>query len=323
MELLISAIHQLTAQIRAFELVDPQGKPLPEFSAGAHLDLHLANGLIRQYSLANSSDQRQRYVIAVLNDPHSRGGSRFLHQHYQCGDRLTVGLPRNLFALDHSRAAVLLFAAGIGITPILSMAYSLKAQGRAFKLYYYVHNHASIAFYGNLSTHFASQLHLHLSDQPATHCDLSAVLSAPSADQQLYVCGPTGFMQHIFQAAHSAGWQPSQLHQEHFVAAQPSTAAAQRFRIKVLGYDQIIEVAAEQTASQALMAHGFKLPLACEQGICGSCLTKVLAGRPDHRDVFLTEAEHARNDQFTPCCSRAHGELTIALEPASALASLA
>ena len=313
MDVMIKAVHQLTENIRAYELIHPNGALLPEFSAGAHIDVHLDNGLIRQYSLANCSSERQRYVIAVLNDAQSRGGSRFMHEYYQSGDQLQIGSPRNLFALDSSDSPVLLFAGGIGITPILSMAYSLKAQGRSFALHYFVRNHEAIAFYGNLSAHFAGQVFFHITDQPETACDLPQLLAQPDHTQQLYVCGPNGFMQHIFESALDAGWRAEQLHQEHFVA-QALAEDAQSFTIQVQGSEQIIEVSAEQTASQALIAHGFDIPVACEQGICGSCLTKVVAGTPDHRDVFLTAEEHARNDQFTPCCSRAKDKhLLIAL----------
>lgn len=314
MDVIIKAVHQLTETIRAYELIHPQGDVLPEFSAGAHIDVHLDNGLIRQYSLANCSTQRQRYVIAVLNDAQSRGGSRFIHEYYQAGDRLKIGTPRNLFALDADQGPVMLFAGGIGITPILSMAYSLQAQGRAFELHYFVRSHAAIAFYGNLTAHFKDQVFFHINEQPETRCDLPQLLANPAADQQLYVCGPNGFMQSIFQSALDAGWSTAQLHQEHFVAESTALENAESFTIQVQGFEQTIEVAADQTASQALIAHGFDIPVACEQGICGSCVTKVVSGTPDHRDVFLTDEERAKNDRFTPCCSRAkHKHLVIAL----------
>lgn len=312
MDVIIDQIHQLTANIRAFELVSANGTALPDFSAGAHIDVHLKNGLIRQYSLANASHEKHRYVIGVLHDAHSRGGSACLHTQYAEGDRLQIGQPRNLFTLHPETQHAILFAGGIGITPILSMAYQLQQAQTGFALHYFVRSHEMLAFYGNLTAHFADQIHFHIQDQPDTQCDMTQVLSEVSAQRHLYVCGPTGFMEFVMSSAKHMGWQEQQLHQEHFVAQSQTDASQNKaFTLQVVGSDRKIPVPAHQTATQALLEHGFDVPISCEQGICGTCITRVVSGIPEHRDVFMTDAEHAENTQFTPCCSRAQSDTLV------------
>ncbi|MCU4413596.1 PDR/VanB family oxidoreductase [Acinetobacter sp. WU_MDCI_Axc73] len=311
MDVIISKIHQLTPSIRAFELVPVNGASLPQFEAGSHIDVHLKNGLTRQYSLSNCCSEKHRYVIGVLHDENSRGGSRCLHQQYSEGDRLSIGTPRNLFEIHPETQKAVLFAGGIGITPILSMAYRLKHQQIPLELHYFVRSHEMIAFYGNLTEHFPDQVHFHIQDQAETQCEIAQVLEEVSANRHLYVCGPTGFMQFVMNSAQQAGWSDEQLHQEHFVAQQADHSQNEAFTIEVLGSDRKIEVPPHQTATQALLEHGFNVPISCEQGICGTCITRVVSGTPDHRDLFMTDEEHALNNQFTPCCSRAKSKKLV------------
>ncbi|WP_343594635.1 PDR/VanB family oxidoreductase [Acinetobacter sp.] len=311
MDVIINKIHQLTPSIRAFELISANGSALPTFVAGAHIDVHLKNGLIRQYSLSNCCTETHRYVIGVLHDENSRGGSRCIHTEYKEGDRLEIGEPRNLFEIHPTTQRAVLFAGGIGITPILSMAYRLKQQHIPFELHYFVRTHEMIAFYGNLTEHFAEQIHFHIQDQTETICDMATVLKEVANDRHLYVCGPTGFMQFVMNSAEQAGWSEQQLHQEHFVAQQTDHSENETFTIEVLGSNRKIEVQPHQTATQALLENGFDVPVSCEQGICGTCITRVVEGIPDHRDMFMTDEEHALNNQFTPCCSRAKSKTLV------------
>lgn len=304
MDVIIDKIHQLTPSIRAFELISTSDSILPQFEAGAHIDVHLKNGLTRQYSLSNCSSENNRYVIGVLHDEQSRGGSRCMHSDYNEGDLLTIGLPRNLFTLHPQTKKAVLFAGGIGITPILSMAYRLRAQNIPFELHYFVRSHEMIAFYGNLTQHFTDQTHFHIQNQADTQCDMAKVMQQPDSNKHLYVCGPTGFMQFVMQSAETTGWQAEQLHQEHFAAPKTDHSKDESFILEIKGTERRIEIKPEQTVSQALLEHGFNVPISCEQGVCGTCITRVVSGTPDHRDVFMTDEEHALNNQFTPCCSR-------------------
>ncbi|MDR0066755.1 ferredoxin reductase, partial [Acinetobacter sp. 11520] len=171
-DVIIQKIHQLTPTIRAFELVSANGTALPNFEAGAHIDVHLKNGLTRQYSLSNCCTEKHRYVIGVLHDANSRGGSRCIHTEYREGDHLKIGEPRNLFEIHPQTKQAVLFAGGIGITPILSMVYRLKSANIPFELHYFVRSHEMIAFYGNLTEHFGAQVHFHIQDQPDTECNM-------------------------------------------------------------------------------------------------------------------------------------------------------
>ncbi|MEF9897590.1 MAG: PDR/VanB family oxidoreductase [Pseudomonas sp.] len=298
--------------ICSYELAAVDGSPLPPFSAGAHIDVHLPDGLIRQYSLCNHPEERHRYLIGVLKDPASRGGSRSLHEHIHCGAQLRISEPRNLFALAHGARRSLLFAGGIGITPILCMAERLAHIGADFELHYCARSSERAAFVERIRTAaFADRLFLHLDEQPETALDTSKVLADPQDDLHLYVCGPGGFMQHVLDSAKAQGWQESCLHREYFAAAPVDTDNDGSFSVQVGSTGQVFEVPADQTVVQVLERHGIAIAMSCEQGICGTCLTRVLDGVPEHRDLFLTEEEQALNDQFTPCCSRAKTPLLV------------
>lgn len=305
--------RRLEAQdICSYELASTNGAPLPAFSAGAHIDVHLPDGLVRQYSLCNHSEERHRYQIGVLKDPVSRGGSRAMHDLIQIGTRLLISEPRNLFPLVHAAKRSLLFAGGIGITPILSMAESLAHHGAEFELHYCARAWECAAFVERLQqSAFADRVFLHLDQQPETALDIVKVLGEPNDGVHLYVCGPGGFMQYVLESASSHGWRDDHLHREYFAAAPVDTAADGGFSVKVGSTGQIIDVPADRSVLQVLESHGIEIPMSCEQGICGTCLTRVLEGVPEHRDLFLTDEEHALNDQFTPCCSRSKTPLLV------------
>ncbi|MBA1204843.1 oxidoreductase [Pseudomonas capeferrum] len=298
--------------ICSYELASVDDSPLPAFSAGAHIDVHLPNGLIRQYSLCNHPQERHRYLIGVLKDAASRGGSASLHEQVHAGSRLQISEPRNLFPLVHEARRSLLFAGGIGITPILCMAERLAHSGADFELHYCARASERAAFVQRLNASaFADRVFLHFDEQPQTALDTARVLAAPEDNAHVYVCGPGGFMQHILDTARAQGWQENCLHREYFAAIPVDNSNDGRFSVKVASTGQIIEVPADKTVVQALESQGIEITLSCEQGICGTCLTRVLEGVPEHRDLFLTEEEQALNDQFTPCCSRSKTPLLV------------
>ncbi len=298
--------------ICSFELVRADGALLPPFTAGAHIDVHLPDGLIRQYSLCNAPNERHRYLIGVLNDPASRGGSRSLHQQIQTGAPLRISEPRNLFPLAENSRRTLLFAGGIGITPILCMAEQLALEAADFELHYCVRSAERGAFIERMKhSAFAERITLHFDEQPDTALNAAKVLANPQPDTHLYVCGPGGFMQYILDSARAAGWSEDTLHREYFSAEPVDTSNDGSFSIEIASTGQVIAIPANKTVAQVLESHGIDIPLSCEQGVCGTCLTRVLKGIPDHRDLFLTEDEQALNDQFTPCCSRSKTPLLV------------
>ena len=302
----VAAKYFVANDIAAFELEAVDGGPLPDFEAGAHIDVHVPSGPVRQYSLYQLPDAQQRYRIGVQRDPASRGGSLRLVDTVQHGDQLTISVPRNHFALHGGGGEALLFAGGIGITPILCMAEQLARQGQTYTLHYCAREEKRLAFAKQLREGaLAARVQIHLDDGPAQQkLDAKAAIGSPSPDRHLYICGPSGFMDYVLATARELGWDEAHLHREYFAAAPIGQAPDSPFELELRRSGRVIPVAAGQSPANALLDAGVPIPLSCEQGVCGTCLTRVLEGEPDHRDMYLTEEERMRNDAFLPCCSR-------------------
>ncbi len=293
--------------ICTFELIHPENRPLPAFDPGSHIDVRIRDGLVRQYSLANDSAETHRYLIGVLREPASRGGSASMHDAIQTGDLLDISTPKNHFQLVLEARRSLLFAGGIGITPILCMAEHLSSTAADFEMHYCARSRSRTAFTKRIEgSPFADRVHFHFDDEPAQQkLDLAGVIDRPAAGTHIYVCGPKGFMDYVLGSARTAGWPESQLHYEFFSAAPQDSAADTSFQIKLSSSGKIVTIPADKTVVKALADAGIDIPTSCEQGVCGTCLTRVLEGKPDHRDAYLTPEEQEKNDQFLPCCSRA------------------
>jgi len=299
--------------ICSFELANVDGTPLPSFSAGSHIDVHLPNGLTRQYSLCNDPTESHRYLIGVLRDPGSRGGSAAMHELVKEGDVLHVSPPKNHFPLAHEAAHSVLVAGGIGVTPILCMAERLAMAGASFEMHYCTRSPERTAFLQRIrASSFADKVQFHFDDgAEGQKLQLHRLLSPVRPGTHLYVCGPKGFMDWLLGAARSAGWPEAQLHYEFFGAEIVKSDDDQSFEVKLASSGKVITVGKEQTVVQALAAIGVEVATSCEQGVCGTCLTRVLEGEPDHKDMYLTPEEQAANDQFTPCCSRSKSALLV------------
>ncbi|MDB5916496.1 MAG: oxidoreductase, partial [Massilia sp.] len=253
--------------------------------------------------------ERHRYQIAVLRDPSSRGGSTAMHDEIEAGHVITISAPKNHFPLQPATRS-LLFAGGIGVTPILAMAEALYAAGADFEMHYNARSPAHCAFRDRIAKSlYAARVHLHFDNgDAAQNLDVQTVLGAPRADTHIYVCGPGGYIDHVLGAASSLGWPPAQVHREYFSAGSVDTAADAAgdtaFDVRLASSGQVFTIPVGRTVVGVLAENGIDIPVSCEQGVCGTCLTSVLDGVPDHRDVYLTDEERAANDQFTPCCSR-------------------
>jgi vanillate monooxygenase ferredoxin subunit len=293
--------------ICSFELVEAEGRALPAFSAGSHVDVFVGDGLTRQYSLCNNPAEGHRYQIAVLRDPATRGGSLAMHEQVKVGDVLRISAPKNHFALAHDAQRHLLLAGGIGITPLLCMAERLAATGGDFEMHYGTRSRERTAFLARIAASaYAARVQCHFDDGPAVQkFDIAARLATPEPGTHLYVCGPKGFMDAVLATARAQGWPEAQLHCEYFAADVAPSADDRGFEVQIASSGRIIVVPRDQTVVQALAAAGVDVPTSCEQGVCGTCITRVIDGVPDHKDVYFTPEEHAANDQFTPCCSRA------------------
>ncbi len=299
--------------ICTFELADPLGNALPSFGAGSHIDVHIGDGTVRQYSLCNDPRDTHRYMIAVLRVPASRGGSTAMHDAIQEGDVLEISEPRNHFQLAHGAKRSLLLAGGIGVTPILCMAERLANIGANFEMHYCTRSADRTAFMERIrQSSFADRVHFHFNDGPPEQkLDAERLLEHSPPDTHLYVCGPTGFMDWLLGTARARGWPPPQLHREYFASEVRALASDTEFEVRLASTGKVYCVARDETVVTALAKQGIEIPTSCGQGVCGTCLTRVIDGEPDHRDIYQTEAERARNDQFTPCCSRAKSAMLV------------
>ncbi|RJG13622.1 oxidoreductase [Pseudomonas cavernicola] len=313
MQVQIVRKFEAATDIFAFELARPDGIDLSAFSAGAHIDVHLQDGIVRQYSLCNDSSERHRYLIAVLRDPNSRGGSIAMHALKE-GELLEIGEPKNHFSLASDAEHSLLLAGGIGVTPILCMAETLAAKGVSFEMHYCARDASRMAFRERL-THgdLARFSNLYFDDAgAASRIDLAALLASPIPGKHLYVCGPGGFIMAVLEAAKAAGWDDHCIHREFFAAASPPQASdSHTFQVKLSSDGRVIDVPRDKTVVEVLLAAGVEVPTSCREGVCGMCLTRVLAGEPDHNDFYLSDDEKALNDQFLPCCSRSKSPLLV------------
>lgn len=300
--------------ICSFELAARDGKPLPPFTAGAHIEVKLRDGMTRQYSLCNDPQETHRYVIAVLRHPLSRGGSRAMHDGLAVGDLLEVGMPRNLFALTFAARRSVLIGGGIGVTPILSMAETLAARGSDFSMHYCVRSRSNAAFLDRIrQSSFADRVTIHASDA-GERLDIASLLDTCDRTTHFYACGPQRLMDELSATAKQKGWPDAHMHREYFSGAVHSSAADIPFDVRINRTGQIIRVAADKSIVAALADCAIHIPTSCAEGVCGTCITRVVDGEVEHRDVFLTAEQRARNEWLTPCCSRARsGILTLDL----------
>jgi vanillate O-demethylase ferredoxin subunit len=294
--------------VAVFSLEDASGRPLPAFSAGAHVDLHLPGGLVRPYSLCGDPADTRAYRLGVLKDPASRGGSVAVHQHLLSeGTRLAISAPRNHFPLVEDAPYTVLVGGGIGITPMIAMAWRLHALNAPFEMHYCVRSAQQAAFLAELqNVPWAHKVHAHFDEVgDAARLQPAAVLRAAPAGRHVYVCGPSGFMEWVMDEARAAGLQPGEIHREYFSA--PAQAAGENTAFEVIAKrsGKTIQVGADQGLLQALRGAGLKVSVSCEEGVCGTCACTVIEGEPDHRDAYLTDEEREANDQILVCCSRA------------------
>jgi phthalate 4,5-dioxygenase reductase subunit len=307
--LAVARAEPIADGISLFELRHPEGADLPEFAAGAHVAMRVPNGLIRKYSLCNDPAERDRYCVAVKRESHEGSGSTSLIEGVKAGDTLRVSAPRNNFALAKSSAGYTFIAGGIGITPIMSMIrHFANAGGPPFRLYYCTRSPQATAFRDELAAPpFKSKVVLHHDDGDPARCfDLWPVLERPKG--HVYCCGPRPMMQQVRDM--TGHWSPSAVHFEAFSEPARRKAEDRAFKVRLANSGDVVEVPVGTTILEALRAHGLTVPSSCESGTCGTCRTRLIAGEADHRDLVLSEHEHA--DNIMICVSRAKSdELTI------------
>lgn len=311
MEVVVAHRTEPAEGIIVLDLVADAGATLPAFEAGAHIDVHLGPNLVRPYSLCGDPADRSHYRLGILLAPDSRGGSLAVHRSVEAGGRLRIGLPRNHFPLATEARRSVLIGGGIGITPLLAMAYRCLRDGKAFTLHYCARSRAKAAFLDELSAApLGDRTHLHFDDgDPAQRFDPGRDLPEPSPDTHLYVCGPAGFMDWVIKEARSRGHAEAQIHREYFEAEVDTSGGA--FEVRLAKSGRSVAVPAGVSIVKALSEAGIRIEVSCEQGVCGTCMCGVLEGVPDHRDSYFTDDEKAANDQILPCCSRSKTPLLV------------
>ncbi len=285
---------------------------LPPYEAGAHIDVCLPSGLIRQYSLCRLQDDPRCYEVAVFKAHSSKGGSEEMHR-LNVGETLMISAPKNHFRLATTPAKSLLIAGGIGVAPLIAMAQQLEQMMKPFEFHYCARTPDAAAFVAWLkAASFADKVHFYFSQVPTSgRMDILNVLSQQAISTELYLCGPTDFIQQLEWQAQTLGWSQERLHKEYFSGLSPVSKedSNTRFTLKIHSTGEEFDVAPEQTITQVLDANGIYLPVSCEEGVCGTCQTKVCHGVPDHRDLFLSEKEKAAGGLIMPCCSRSKTSL--------------
>lgn len=300
----------VATDIVSLEFEAEDGGVLPAYAAGSHIDLKLGNGLVRQYSLCSSPKQNGCYRIAVLREVTSRGGSAFVHDSLQIGSRLQISAPRNLFPLQADTAKPILIAGGIGVTPILSMAYALHGEGHDFEMHYTGRETSRLAFASEIAAAFGTKQAMYADDAIVLpQFDLTALLSKSDPAQPIYCCGPGGFIDFVVRTAKEAGWPDNHIHFERFSGDAVQSEGA--FQVVAQKSGITIDVADGTTLLQAVLDAGIDHPYSCETGICGTCVCNVVDGEPDHRDAFFTEEQRAANNKMILCCSRAKSDTLI------------
>jgi ferredoxin-NADP reductase len=306
LQVVVRGRQQQGDSVVVLELAGIDNRPLPPFEAGAHVDVRLAPDLVRQYSLCGNPADGGSYRLGVLREPESRGGSRAVHDTVREGSVLEISAPRNHFPLAAGAKHTVLVGGGIGITPMIAMAYAIAAAGGSFEMHYCLRSRDKCGFLDELTTApFADKVHLHVSGEAGgSRIDLPAVLAGcDPCGTHIYVCGPAGFMDSIISTASACGLAEKNIHREYFNAVADTSGGS--FEVVAAASGKTVKVEQGQTIVAALASIGIKVEVSCEEGVCGTCACTVLEGDCDHRDVYLTPDEREANDQIMTCCSRA------------------
>lgn len=301
----VAEVLEETSKIKSFRLKRADGAPFDPYPAGAHIDVVGPTAVVRQYSLCSPPHDLDDYVVAVKLEPESRGGSQALHDHVEVGHELEISAPRNLLSVAEHADRHILVGAGIGITPMISIAYHLHRAGEEFDLHYFARSAEEAAFRDLLGDRsgFGERVHFHFGvqrgNQPAV---LDGAFAGLTGASHVYTCGPQGFMDRVRELASSI-IPEANVHIEHFQAGDPAdTAADTPFEVEL--DDEVYEVPVGKSIVQVLEDNGIDVDTTCQEGICGTCIMGVLKGEPDHRDQCMSSSEKKANDQIAACVSR-------------------
>jgi len=295
----LTAIRYAARDTSIFEFRRLDGAPLPAYQPGAHVDMHLPSGHIRNYSLIIARPPPDTYTFAIKRDPASRGGSRYIHDELRVGKTLKISAPRNNFPLQEDAAHTILLAGGIGITPIWCMVQRLVELKQSWTLHYGCRSRADMAFLQELEA--MSEAMFHFDDEKGQVLDVAGIVGAARKDAHLYCCGPTPML-NAFEAA-TKDWPREQIHIEYFTPRPQAKPSKGGFTVELARSGQEFFIPEGRTILEVLLDEGVDVDYSCELGICGACEQRVISGVPDHHDSILTEEEQAENKRVMICCA--------------------
>lgn len=309
----VNSVRSVGSGIQSYEFLPEAGDEWPAFTPGSHIDVKVDEKHIRQYSLCNNPADKNRYVIAVKKDEQGRGGSKLLHETIQPGDVVEIGAPRNNFPLDMGFEHYVLVAGGIGVTPLLSMAYSLQAANKSFELHICARDEAAKPFADDLQdVPFADAIHFYLDNADMQQrFNIETALGRYKNGTALYLCGPGGFMSAVIQTGETLGWPQAAMFSETFAPPKIDASENKPFEVFLARSKKTLTVPADEFLIDVLHGNGHPVMCSCTQGICGSCITPVLEGVPEHRDAVMSDAERDSNKQMCVCVSRAKSERLV------------
>jgi tetrachlorobenzoquinone reductase len=298
----LTGIEDVARDTKLYSFARVEGGALPAYKPGAHIDLHLPNGLLRQFSLVVPNSDPASYVVGVKRDENSRGGSRYIIDEMKVGDRIKISAPRNNFPLIENADHVVLVAGGIGITPIWCMTQQLIALGRPWTLHYSCRSRADMAFLEALKALDPQSVHLHFDEEAGgKFVDLGAAIAAAPANSHFYCCGPNPMLK-AFEAA-AASRPRSHVHVEYFTPKDDAAATGTGgFWVELARSGEEYYIPAGKKVLEVLFDAGVDVDYSCELGICGACETRVISGTPIHHDSVLSEEEQATNEKVMICC---------------------
>jgi ferredoxin-NADP reductase len=310
-EVRLTEVETVARDTNVYTFARPDGGRLPPYKPGAHIDIHLPNGLTRQFSLLNPDADPERYVVAIKLDAASRGGSRYIFDELRVGHTLKISAPRNNFPLVEDAEHVVLFAGGIGITPVWCMAQQLAAQNRSWELYYSCRSRADMAFLAALEKLGPKRVHLHFDDETAgKFLDLAAAIGTAPANAHFYCCGPNPMLAAFETAATSRPHH--HVHVEYFTPkAEAAGATLGGFWVELARSGEEYFIPEGRKILEVLYEAGIDVDYSCELGICGECVTRVISGIPEHHDSVLSEEEQATNERVMICCAGCKSERLV------------
>lgn len=298
----VSRVEAMTDSVTMYEFEALDGGDLPEWQAGAHLDIVVAPELLRQYSMSGDPKDRSKYQIGVLREDQGRGGSALLHRIFSEGRRVFISKPINHFPLIEDAPKSYLMGGGIGVTPMIAFAHRLHDLGRDFALHYSCASRESAGFLSDLAAvPWADKVHLHFSAEK-TRANLDDIMKSAPTGSHVYTCGPDRYMSSVMDAAIGAGIDVDHRHLEYFNLPETPEYENHPFTIK-LKDGRELHVPADKSGTDVLQENNVAIDVKCSDGLCGVCQCGLIAGDIEHRDFVLSAKQ--RETRVILCQSRA------------------